>query len=162
MLEGRNSLFASSMSSAPQLPGNSQVCLTHYQKGHLLLCLLVHSCLSLFPSPISLHVLMAGLYLSTSLSAFLYLYYPLNSPPLALNKQYSILYLPLAGPSGGRDASAWVCRGTPFLKTWLHIHQTYSFSPYLSIRYNKFCSRWVFRIPFPLGIMEERGLCWRF
>ena len=51
--------------------------------------------LSSFPSPLSLHVLMNGLYFSTisPLSAFLCLYYPLNSPLHALNKLYSILYL---------------------------------------------------------------------
>jgi hypothetical protein len=37
---------------------------------------------------------------------------------------YSILYYPVAGPSGGRDASAWACRGTPFPHTWLPIQQT--------------------------------------
>jgi hypothetical protein len=43
---------------------------------------------------------MAGLYFSTLLlSAFLCLYYPLNSPH-ALNKLYSLLYHPVAGPSG--------------------------------------------------------------
>jgi hypothetical protein len=38
---------------------------------------------------------------SPHLSAFLCLYYPLNSPPHAPNKLYSILYC-VAGPSGGR------------------------------------------------------------
>jgi hypothetical protein len=60
-----------------------------------------------------------------SLSAFLYLYYLLNSPPYALNKLYSILYCHVATPSGGRDASAWAGRGTPFPHTSPHIHRTY-------------------------------------
>ena len=50
---------------------------------------------------------------SLPLSAFLCLYYPLNSPPHALNKLYSILYHQVAGLSGGRAASAWACGGTP-------------------------------------------------
>jgi hypothetical protein len=61
-------------------------------------------------------MLMADLYsttLSLSLSAFLCLYCPLNSPPHALNKLYSILYHHVANPSGGRDASVWASRGTP-------------------------------------------------
>jgi hypothetical protein len=58
-------------------------------------------------------VVMAGLYFSI-LSAFLCLCYPLNSPPHALNKLYSILYRCVAGLSGWRDALAWACRATPF------------------------------------------------
>jgi hypothetical protein len=54
------------------------------------------------------------------LSPSLCLYYPLNSPPYALNKRYSILYPRVAGPSGGRDALAWA-------------HRTYSFPLYLFI-----------------------------
>ena len=75
--------------------------------------------------PLSLHVLMASLYSSTSLSfsAFLCLYYPLNSLPHALNKLYSILYHCVAGPSGGKDASAWACRGTPCPHTSPHLQE---------------------------------------
>ena len=67
------------LSPTPQLPGNSQVGLTHYKKGYLPLLPLLPSCSSFlaltlspgpfpipFPSP--LHVLMASLYSSTSLS----------------------------------------------------------------------------------------------
>jgi hypothetical protein len=53
-------------------------------------------------------------------------FYSLSSPPRALNKLYSILYHLVAGPSEGRDTSAWVLRGTPFSHTLLHLHQTYS------------------------------------
>ena len=49
---------------------------------------------------------------SLLLSAFLCLCYPLNSPPRALNKLYSILYCRMAGPSQGRDALAWAHRST--------------------------------------------------
>jgi hypothetical protein len=62
-----------------------------------------------FPSALSLHIL--------PLSAFLCLYCPLNSPPHATYKLYSIQYCSVAGPSGGRDASAWACRGTYFHHT---------------------------------------------
>jgi hypothetical protein len=59
-------------------------------------------------------VAMAGLYFSTlPFSAFLCLYYFLNSPLHALNKLYSILCHCVAGLSGGRDASVWACWGTP-------------------------------------------------
>jgi hypothetical protein len=68
---------------------------------------------------------------SLSLSAFLCLYYPLNSPPYALNKLYSMLYHSMTGPSKGRDVSAWAHRGTPFSHTIPHLHQTYPWLLYL-------------------------------
>ena len=52
-----------------------------------------------------------------SVSAFLCLYYPLSSPPHVPNKLYSILYNHVAGPSGGRDVSAWASGGIPFPHT---------------------------------------------
>jgi len=103
-------------STQTQLPSNSQVGLTLTVKGaacpllslalFLLLPLLTFS----LPIPFSFS-LCSWLFLYsstplvlyssiTSLSAFLCLYYPLKSPPHALNKLYSILYLPEAGPSG--------------------------------------------------------------
>ena len=100
-----------------QLPSNNQVGLTHYKRGCLppppSLDLLLSSFSlpflgsSLPPSPISfslspcVHGQPLLLY-SLPLSAFLCLYYPLNSPPHALNKLYSILYCHVAGPSGGK------------------------------------------------------------
>ena len=109
------------LSSAPQLLGNSQVCLTHYKRGCLpppLSLALAHFSFSLpslspFLSPLS----MCSWPTSTplrSLSLFLTLCLSLNSPCHALNKLYSILYCHVAGTSGGRDASAWTGRGTPF------------------------------------------------
>jgi hypothetical protein len=95
------------LSGPPQLPGNSQVGLTHYKRGCLPpppsltpASLLWLSCpldphLSSFPScapPPRVHGRPLLLY-SPLLSAFLCLYYPLNSPPHALNKHYSMLYL---------------------------------------------------------------------
>ena len=84
--------------------------------------------LSLFLSP-SLHMFMAmaSLYfytpsISLPVSAFLCLYYFLNSRPNALGKLYSILYCGVAGPSGGRDALAWACRDIPFPHTLPHPH----------------------------------------
>lgn len=120
-----NRLLAFCLSSTPQLPG------CPYKRGCLepLLALLLLFCSCLpaptlipFPNP---HVLMAGLYSSTPLLLSLLLYYPLNSPPHALNKLYSILYSHVAGLSGGRDASAWAHRGTPFLQTSPDLHRTY-------------------------------------
>jgi hypothetical protein len=100
--------------------GNSQVCLTQYKRSclspalSLLLSLhpLVPFPLSLFPPSSRAHG-QPLLFYSLFLSAFLCLYYPLNSPPHALNKLYSILYHTVAGPSGGRYTSAWAHRGTP-------------------------------------------------
>jgi hypothetical protein len=85
----------------PWLLGNSQACLTHYKRGcsppSPLLTLLLLLPLSPFPSPLSLHMLLAILYSSNMLPSptFLFLY----SPPHALNKFYSILYLQMAGTS---------------------------------------------------------------
>ena len=94
-------LLAFCLSSAPQLPGNSQLCLIHSKRGCLPPPLSSSSsscsCLPLCPltpslpcPPLRLHLLMAGLYSSylLSLSAFLCLYYPLNSPPHALNRLF--------------------------------------------------------------------------
>jgi hypothetical protein len=107
------------LGSAPQLSGNSQACLIHYKRGCLapplllLLCPLAPYQLSKFLSPLPIHVLMASLY--SSLSAFLCLYYPLNSPPHALNKLYTI---PPCGLSlRGEVASALAHRGTSFPNT---------------------------------------------
>jgi hypothetical protein len=58
---------------------------------------------------------------------------PSQLPSHALSKQYSILHHHMACPSGGRDAAAQVRRSTPFPYTWLHIHQTYSSSPLISL-----------------------------
>jgi hypothetical protein len=84
---------------------------------------LLLSCPSL---PLSLHMVLASLYFSTLLlSAFLCLYYPLNSPPRALNELYSILYHYVAGPSWGTDASVWARRDIPFPHTSPHPYRTY-------------------------------------
>jgi hypothetical protein len=124
LLDGQDSLLAFRLGFAPHLLGNRQMCqLTIKGTG----C-------PLPPPPRSLS-LSLPLSLSLSLSLFLSLYYPLNSPPYALNKVYSILYC-VASLSGGRDASAWACRGTPFSHTLPHLHQIYPFSPYLSIKHN--------------------------
>ena len=113
-------MLAFCLSSSPQLPGNSQVGLTHYKRGCLppppSLDLLLSSFSlpflgsSLPPSPLSfplsprVHGQPLLLY-SLPLSAFLCLYYPLNSPPYAPNKLYSILYRPVADPS--EEAIPW-------------------------------------------------------
>jgi hypothetical protein len=110
----------------PTLPDNSQVCLTHYKRS----CwgpsfLLLFSSLSTpsfpFPPPCA-HGWPLLLYFLPSL---LCLYYPLKSPPYTLNKLYSILYHHVAGPSGGRDASAWARRGTLFPHIIPCLYQTY-------------------------------------
>ena len=118
-------VLAFCLSSAPQLPGNSQVGLTHYKRGCLLsLLALLVSCFSLALSQLPTTTTTCSweassllLYFSTlslSLSALLCLSYALNFSLHALNKLYSILYRRVAGPSGGRDALAWTYRGTPF------------------------------------------------
>jgi len=103
------------LGSVPQLPGNSQVCLTQYKGGclplphslSLLLFSLSVPSLLIFSlpalSPCSCWPLLFFLCvcvcvrvcvcLSVSLSAFLCLYSLFNSPPYALNKLYSILWL---------------------------------------------------------------------
>jgi hypothetical protein len=63
------------------------------------------------------------------LSDFLCLYYLLNSPSHALNKLCSILYSHVAGPSGGRNALAWVHQVTCFSHTSPHPHKTYFNTP---------------------------------
>jgi hypothetical protein len=142
-------LFAFCLSSTPQLPGNSQVCsypqlpgnsqvgLTHYKRGclppPLSLWLLLLSCpLGLFPflylpslSTCSGHG-RPLLFYSFPLSEILCLYYPPNSPPHPLNKLYSILYHPVAGALGGRDAWAWADWDISFPHASPHIHRTYS------------------------------------
>lgn len=72
-----------------------------------------------FPYPVSLGGHGWPLLLYSLLSAFLWLYYSLYSPPHARNKLYSILYCGVAGPSGGGDALAWACGGTPLPHTLL-------------------------------------------
>jgi hypothetical protein len=65
-----------------------------------LLCSCLLAPCSPFPSPISPHGHGWPLLLySLLLSAFFCLCYPFNSPPHALNKLYSILYLCVSGPS---------------------------------------------------------------
>jgi hypothetical protein len=59
--------------------------------------------------PHSLHVVMASCHFST---AFICLYYSLNSLPYTLNKLYSILYCHVVVLSRGRDASVWVHWGS--------------------------------------------------
>ena len=54
----------------------------------------LYNCTYPLPLPLSL---------SLSLSAWLCIYYPLNSPPKALNKLYSILYLHVADISEGEE-----------------------------------------------------------
>jgi hypothetical protein len=103
----------------------------------LLSLLLSCSCPPPSPSLFSLHMFMASLYsftLSFCLSLSLLPSQFPPPPPHALNKLYSILYRHVACPSGGRDACAH--GGTPFPNTWLHIHQTYSSSPYIFIKYS--------------------------
>ena len=78
----------------PTLPANSQVCLTHCKRGSLALllsfwpsCSVLSPLFPFFPFPSPLSSCSHGqLLLLYSLSAFLCLYYPLNSPPHSLNK----------------------------------------------------------------------------
>ena len=125
----------SQVCSSLQLPGNSQVGLTHYKRGCLAppfsLASLVSLTLLLLLAPHSLpplnpcgHGQPLFLY-SLLLSAFLCLYYSLNSPPPALNKLYSILYSPVTGPSGRRDGLTWApprhpLPHTPPARTYLY------------------------------------------
>jgi hypothetical protein len=86
-------LLAFCLSSAPQLPDNSQVCLTHYKRG----CLPPPVSLALAFSPHSLYPPFTCSWLASTslflpLSPLLCLYYLLNFPRHALNKLYSILY----------------------------------------------------------------------
>lgn len=105
-------LLAFCLSSAPQLPVNSQVGLTH--------CLplspsLFLSCYLVLPFPISpcAHGQPLLLYsLSLFPSAFLCLYYPFSFPPRALNNLCSILYL----------SYGWYLRGKGCLSMGLQRH----------------------------------------
>ena len=103
-------MLAFCLNSTQQLPGNSQVSLTHYKRGCLpppLSLVLLISCFSLalvlpflsipFPSHFSLCVSLS-VCLSVSLSLSLSLPF---SASTALNKLYSILHHPVAGPSCG-------------------------------------------------------------
>ena len=131
----------------PQLPGNHQVCLTHYKRARLtpsfsvLLFLFCPPAPASPLSPSSPSSLTTGSWLPStplfSLSVCLCLY-SLNSPLNSLSKLYCIIYHCVAGSSGGRDALAWACRGSSFLQSRLHIHQTYSFSPYIFTKHNIF------------------------
>ena len=93
-----------------------QVGLAHYKRGCLapplshLSYLSLASCSPFSPFlPHSLHVVMASCHFST---AFICLYYSLNSLPYTLNKLYSILYCHVVVLSQGRDASVWVHWGS--------------------------------------------------
>lgn len=113
----KGKVLAFLVDSASQLPGDSQVCLTHYKRGCHSLPLFLPSLPLLFPSPPTPFPCVPGQSLLLPFtSAFLCLY-SLNSPLHGLNKLYSILYRPVACPSGGRDVSAWAHRGTPFCLT---------------------------------------------
>jgi hypothetical protein len=68
-------------------------------------------------------MLMAGLYSSALILCLSLSLLVSQIPSLVLNKLFY---------TGGRDASAWAGRGTPFSPHTLpHLHQTYSFSLYL-------------------------------
>jgi hypothetical protein len=58
----------------------------------------------------------------------------------------------VAGPSGGRNASAWAHRVTP--PPQLHSHQAYSLSPYIFIKHNS----WEMPGSF-IKFMMQRGQC---
>lgn len=62
-----------------------------------------------------------------------------------LNELYSILNCCVSSPLGGRDASAWVCRGTTFPHTWVHLYQPYSLLPYLFNKTQHLVLRFRFR-----------------
>jgi hypothetical protein len=97
----------------PQLPGNSQVGLDHYKRASFPLPSLPYPCLSLASCPLvpSLPIPVPPLstwswlantsLLSLSFCLSFCLYYPLNSPPHALNKLYSILYVMCLVPQVG-------------------------------------------------------------
>jgi hypothetical protein len=108
-------LLALCLSSAPQLPGNSQVGLTYYKRGSFPPPRsLAPSSRPFPPPPLSKYSWLASSPLLlgfSTLSAFLHLYYPLDSPPHALNKLCSI---PSCGWSlRGRDVSAWPAEALP-------------------------------------------------
>ena len=127
-----------------QHPGKLLPTITWQQPSRLLApsslsysCFLLASLLPtlLFPSPHGQPVLLY------SLSPFLY---PLNSPPHALNKLYSILYLCVADPLGGRDSSSWAMLRYPFPHTSPLLHQTYL--SLLSLSFYKHISHLLFQI----------------
>ena len=120
--------------SSPQLPGNSQVSLAHHKTGCLAppLSLLFSSSLAFlvsFSSPISPCGHGWPLLLSFLLSAFLCLYYSLNSPPHALDKLYSYTI-----PSCGWSLWGKKCLGMGSLRhplpphpTRTHVNSSFSF-----------------------------------
>ena len=123
--EKQLAVLAFCLSSAPQLPGNGQVCLTHYKRGCLppppscSLASLLSLC-PLSPSPsLPIHPTTTTCHGSSLFSSTLSLCFslsllPLNSPPHALNKLfYTILSVVWLCGSGGKDTSAWASRGTP-------------------------------------------------
>ena len=125
-------MLAFSLGSAPQLPGNSQMYLTHYKRGCLPLLTLLFSCSCSYSLSLSLHPLLPlfpgahgcpPLSLSVSLS--------LNSYPNALNKLFCTIQSCGWNLRGGRDASAWAHRGIPFPHTIPHLHQTHLWSFFL-------------------------------
>jgi hypothetical protein len=113
-------MLAFCLSSAPQLSGTRQVCLTHYKWGclsppHSLALALTLSFL-LLPSAHSLspfshahgqHRLIYFSFLSPHSLPFSASTTYLTPLPHALNKLNSILFHHVSGPSGGRDESAW-------------------------------------------------------
>jgi hypothetical protein len=132
-----NPMLAFLLGSARQLPGNSQVCLTHYKRGICPLTLLLSYPLTLCPSspshppPPSLSTCSwtISLSLSPSLSTFLWLY-SLNSPSHALNKLSSILHY-MASLSG-KEYLSMAHRDIPhFHLTILCVYQTYPVSLFL-------------------------------
>jgi hypothetical protein len=134
------------LGSTPQLPGNSQVCLTLYKRSCLPLLSypLTYSFpfLSLlFPFPSSLlfssllfssllfssllFSSLLSLFLPPSLSAFLYLY-SLNSASYVLNKLYSILYPSCVCYLRRRRAPAEVAPSTsPSCTSTKHIYDSF-------------------------------------
>jgi hypothetical protein len=128
-------LLAFCLSSTPQLPGNSQVCLTHYKRGCLTSCSC--SCSVFLPLPhLSPHQLLFTCSWPASISLLLFsslslcLYYPLNSPLHALNKLYSILYHHVP------QAEGWTQGGTlfptPHHTSTKHIPLSLSFYKHIS------------------------------
>jgi hypothetical protein len=118
-------MLAFCLGSAPQLPGNSQVCLTHYKRGCLppFSLLLLPSCSLSVLSPLPPSLLILSLppprahgwppLLSLSLSLSLSLPCPASTTLLTPLPMPCIVWL----VPWGRDASAWAQRGTPFPHT---------------------------------------------
>ena len=116
-------VLAFCLNSTPQFPGNSQICSYPQLPGdnqvggpivkRAVCTILPLSFSCTLPSPLSSWALLPHYLLPTpqrahdwllffslyssplplSLSAFLCIYYPLNTPPLALNKLFSILFV---------------------------------------------------------------------